>query len=62
MERPFRVRWEQMLAQVEMLPGHWEDLLQELEVFVQPFAAKLAPQPAAASAGVSSGIALQPAA
>ena len=42
MERRFQVRLEQMMAQAEMLPEQWEDGLQQLAEFVQPFAAKLA--------------------
>jgi len=41
MERRFQLRLQQMMAQAEMLPEQWQDLLQELGEFVYPFAAML---------------------
>jgi len=41
MERRFQVRLQQMMAEAEMVPEQWPDLFQELEEFVQPFAAML---------------------
>jgi len=60
MERRFQVRLAWMMAEAKMLPEQWRDLLQELEEFVQHFAAKLDPQSAGASAEVSQGVAFLP--
>ena len=38
MERRFPGRWEQMMAEAELLPDQWRELLQELAEFVRPFA------------------------
>jgi len=43
MQRRFQVRLAQMMAEAELLPEQWRDLLQELEEFVQPFAERLDP-------------------
>jgi len=43
MERRFPGRREQMMAEAELLPEQWRELLQELAEFVQPLGRQVGP-------------------